>query len=250
LAKRYKISCRVGKCSQSVSSWNTMMGVPSFLICVIFLTGLFQNTLSTQQQLDLPIAKIYQVQSDNRLKPWTRIDSNFETVVENVENLRLDCQANYPIQWIYTGNGIPAFTSTNKYSRRNTQGSTSTEFTATVVINPLKEHHTGKYQCSPADFIDGKTFFYIYVPGENYKIITFSATTRIFLIDMNNFINSKLIFLGQNLFISLTGHNIILPKNDTTIVIPCTVSDPNAFVTLDKSEGVINDIIYPYEKNS
>lgn len=43
---------------------------------------------------------------------------------------------------------------------------------------------------------------------------------------------------GENLFTSTTGRNIILPKNDTKILIPCKVSRPDADVSLDKSEEV------------
>jgi hypothetical protein len=177
---------------------------------VVLATTLFQFPAAVWSlQYDLPVARIYQVKSENRLTPWTRITQDFETTIENVENLRLDCTASYPVEWLYVGQGIPTFTVTNKYNRKNSpQGETRTEFLSTILITPIKEHHTGKYICTPAEAIDDRTFFHIYVPG-------------------------------QNLFTSLTGHNIILPRNDTTILIPCTVSNPNALVTLDRSEGEV-----------
>jgi hypothetical protein len=119
-------------------------------------------------ELDLPLATIYEVDPANKTpRPWTNINMNFETVIENVETLKLECSANHPVQWIYTGDGIPAMSLTNKYSRVTNAGEARTEYMAIAFINPLKEHHTGKYSCSPTQFIDDRIFFYIYVPGED-----------------------------------------------------------------------------------
>lgn len=122
-------------------------------------------------EFDLPVARIYQIEANSsRLRPWNRIDTNLETTIENVENLRLDCTASYPVQWFYTGDGIPAYTVANKYSRNNNRGETTSEYMSTIVIKPLKEYHTGRYQCTPAEYIDTRTFFYIYVPGKRKNI--------------------------------------------------------------------------------
>ncbi|OXA40497.1 Pro-epidermal growth factor [Folsomia candida] len=119
-------------------------------------------------EFDLPVARIYQIEANSsRLRPWNRIDTNLETTIENVENLRLDCTASYPVQWFYTGDGIPAYTVANKYSRNNNRGETTSEYMSTIVIKPLKEYHTGRYQCTPAEYIDTRTFFYIYVPDKS-----------------------------------------------------------------------------------
>ncbi len=148
----------------------------TFLACAaVTVFALLAEIVLAVTELDLSIARIYEVEDNNRLRPWKKINSNFETTIENVENLRLDCTANYPVQWIYTGQGIPAYTSTNKYSRKNYHGETTSEYIATILINPLKEHHTGKYQCSPAEFIDGRTFFYIFVPGKTSLSSTFCS---------------------------------------------------------------------------
>jgi len=73
------------------------------LLCAVISTG----DCTSAPDLDLPIAKIYEVDDKNRvIRRWTKIDSNYETVVENVESLRLQCTANHPVQWIYKGNGV------------------------------------------------------------------------------------------------------------------------------------------------
>lgn len=63
----------------------------------------------------------------------------------------------------------PILSSNVTFSRvksRNAQEAASTEYVATALINPAKEHHTGKYVCSGTDHFDMRTYFYIYVPGE------------------------------------------------------------------------------------
>lgn len=45
-------------------------------------------------------------------------------------------------------------------------------------------------------------------------------------------------FAGPTLFSALNGQDIYIPKNDSRILIPCTVSNPDVIVTLEKSINV------------
>ncbi|ODM98152.1 Platelet-derived growth factor receptor alpha, partial [Orchesella cincta] len=127
--------------------------------------------LSKQQNGDPPTAKIFQVDQNNRiLRQWTRINENSETVIQDIDKIRLECTSDaHPVQWLYIGHGAPVLTSNVTFSRiKDRSGEIATEYVATVLINPVKEHHTGKYICSSTDHFDTRTFFYIYVP-ENLR---------------------------------------------------------------------------------
>lgn len=91
------------------------------------------------------------------------------------------------------------------------------EFVASVFLGPLREHHTGKYQCSRTDYVTVTPNLYIYVPG-------------------------------QNLFTSLQGKTIQINENVTSISIPCSVSHPSVRVSLYKL--VENQLIKPVTKSS
>jgi len=46
------------------------------------------------------------------------------------------------------------------------------------------------------------------------------------------------LFTGQALFTSLDGKNLYVDKDASKVIIPCSVSNPQAKVTLEKSVGV------------
>lgn len=53
-------------------------------------------------------AKIYEVDKNNRiLRPWTKINEKSETILQDVDRIRLECTSDvYPVQWLYFGHGV------------------------------------------------------------------------------------------------------------------------------------------------
>lgn len=55
-----------------------------------------------------PILKQFEVDENNNvIRSYDRVDQKrSEIIAEKLDYLRLECHANYPVQWIYTGNGV------------------------------------------------------------------------------------------------------------------------------------------------
>lgn len=55
-----------------------------------------------------PVAKIFEVDERNRvLRQWTKINEKSETVLEDVDKIRLECTSDdHPVQWLYFGHGV------------------------------------------------------------------------------------------------------------------------------------------------
>ncbi|KAG4071302.1 hypothetical protein HA402_004006 [Bradysia odoriphaga] len=159
-----------------------------------------------------PIIKQFEVDEfNNVIKPFEQVDGKrSEIVVEKVNNLRLECHSDYPVQWIYSGNGIPIINT--DISRASTLSTTDRRnngrngYIASIFLGSLKEQHTGKYQCSRTDYVTVVPNLYIYVPG-------------------------------QDLFTSTQGKTIQINPNVTSTTVPCTVSDPRIKVSLFKLDG-------------
>lgn len=74
------------------------------VIGIVTVVPTFAKDLPSQS----PIIKQFEVDEyNNVVRPYDRVDKQrSEIIVENLEHLRLECYANYPVQWIYTGNGV------------------------------------------------------------------------------------------------------------------------------------------------
>lgn len=160
-----------------------------------------------------PVLKQFEVdQYNNVIRPYERVDNKrSEMIVEDVKNLRLECHADYPVQWIYTGNGIPIINTdialaTSLSPTERGRDRFSGQYVASVFLGSLKERHTGRYQCSRVDYVTVTPNLQIYVPG-------------------------------QDLFISPQGKTIQIRPNVSWISLPCSVSDPRVKVSLFKLDG-------------
>lgn len=63
---------------------------------------------ATDLQFQPPVLKVYEVdESNNVVGLYDRIDEQrSEAIIDKLDHLRLECHAYYPVQWIYTGNGV------------------------------------------------------------------------------------------------------------------------------------------------
>lgn len=59
-------------------------------------------------QAEPPVLKIYEVDdSNNIIKLYHLADTvSSGVIIENTDHIRLECQAYYPVQWVYTGSGV------------------------------------------------------------------------------------------------------------------------------------------------
>ena len=51
-------------------------------------------------------AVIYQVDERNSIIKTLEDKPNSDVIIENVDRIRLECNAPFPVQWIYTGAGV------------------------------------------------------------------------------------------------------------------------------------------------
>lgn len=79
-----------------------MISVFGILVVCSLLTG---HVLSAARD---PIIKQFEVDEHNNvIRPYEiRDEYRSQIIVEKLGNLRLECHADYPVQWIYTGNGV------------------------------------------------------------------------------------------------------------------------------------------------
>lgn len=160
-----------------------------------------------------PVIKQFEVDEYNKvIRPYDQVDEKrSEIIVDNVDHLRLECHSSYPVQWIYTGSGIPimdtdiSFSSKLSTTERRTD-ELNNKYVASVFLRHLREHHSGKYQCSRTTAVTIIPNLYVYVPG-------------------------------QDLFLSPEGKTILINPNVSTTSIPCAVSHPRAHVSLYKFDG-------------
>ncbi|CAG7728405.1 unnamed protein product [Allacma fusca] len=123
------------------------------------------------------------------------------------KTIQLTCNASFPIQWVYTGDGAPAVHTETFRLARDFFNVDSYIFQASVVFSHTAERQTGNYTCQGIDRPELHAYFYVYVPGN---------TT--FLLD-----NDK-------------PHTVhVNPKiSDAWITLPCTVTNASAKVQLYK----------------
>jgi hypothetical protein len=174
-------------------------------ICVLVIVGIVPIFAATTN-LQPPVIKVYEVDEGNTiLREYDRVDkTRSEIIVEGVDHLRLECKASYPVQWIYTGNGMPILSSKIAMTTSGERGKTVNMYTTSAFLSPLQEYHTGSYQCSHTDYLSLSPNLYVYVPG-------------------------------PTIFTSLVGQTVQIPKNDSNILIPCSVSHPKVQVSLDET---------------
>lgn len=75
----------------------------------IYVIGIVTvSALPKEPSSDIPILKQFEVDEyNNVIRPYDRVNGKrSEIIVEQIANLRLECHANYPVQWIYTGSGV------------------------------------------------------------------------------------------------------------------------------------------------
>lgn len=74
------------------------------LVVMLPVIWSFSKDFHTQ----LPVLKHFEVDKyNNMIKPYFRVEGNGSVlVVEKLKHLRLECHANHPVQFIYTGNGV------------------------------------------------------------------------------------------------------------------------------------------------
>jgi hypothetical protein len=185
---------------------NNVIGILGILVGISLFTG---DVTSAR----VPVIKLFEVDGENNvIRPYVGVDEKrSEIIVEKVNNLRLECHADYPVQWIYTGSGIPLIntdislsSSLSTTERRNNRF--NLQYVASVFLGPLKEQHTGKYLCSRTDYLSAVPNLQIYVPG-------------------------------QDLFTSTRGKTIRINPDVASLSIPCSVSDPRIKVSLFKLDG-------------
>lgn len=180
------------------------------VIGILVAISLFSRDVQSTQT---PVIKAYEVDEyNNVIRPFENVDEKrSEIIAEKVKNLRLECHANYPVQWIYTGNGIPlvntdiSLATTLSTTERRNDGLNG-QYVASIFLGSLKEQHTGKYQCSRTDYVTVVPNMYIYVPG-------------------------------QDLFTSTQGKTIQINPDVSSISVPCSVSDPRIKVSLFRVDG-------------
>ncbi|ODN00058.1 Sushi, nidogen and EGF-like domain-containing protein 1 [Orchesella cincta] len=122
----------------------------------------------------------------------------------------MKCNATYPVQWVYLGDGRPEFTTfTNVKWQENSMVPMSFEAEASLGLlgfhGVLREEDTGNYTCRSIQEPSVHSYYYIYVPGDG-------------------------------LFASPNGTNITYAPQDQYIRIPCGVSHPKASVSLCKKD--------------
>ncbi|CAL8109613.1 unnamed protein product [Orchesella dallaii] len=122
----------------------------------------------------------------------------------------MKCNATYPVQWVYLGDGRPEFTTfTNVKWDENPKVPLSFEAEASLGLlgfhGVLREEDTGNYTCRSIQEPSVHSYYYVYVPGDE-------------------------------LFASPNGTNITYSPQDQYIRIPCGVSHPKASVSLCKKD--------------
>ncbi|CAL8089036.1 unnamed protein product [Orchesella dallaii] len=136
----------------------------------------------------------------------------------------LECQAEFPVNWIYQGDGAPQIqTNTSIPASKHNK---KTKYSATALIGSddgvVDAKETGEYICRNTQNPEESVRYYIFVPGKSYFI--------------------------------RRGGIIKLSPNDNTLRIPCSISNPEARVTILKSNKgyltcVVNDTM-SYSKKS
>lgn len=74
-------------------------------IAIIVAISLFSRDVLSEQ---VPVIKAFEVDEFNTvINPYERVDKKLsEIIADKLANIRLECHADYPVQWIYTGNGV------------------------------------------------------------------------------------------------------------------------------------------------
>lgn len=78
-------------------------------LCVLVIIGVLTvHSSSGDSQFDPPILKIYEVNENNNIiRLFDRADTKATgVIIDKSGHIRLECQAYYPVQWVYTGNGV------------------------------------------------------------------------------------------------------------------------------------------------
>ncbi|ODN02991.1 Slit 3 protein [Orchesella cincta] len=134
----------------------------------------------------------------------------------------LECQAEFPVNWIYQGDGAPQMQTNTTIPASKKKA----KYSATALIGSddgvVDSKETGEYICRNTQNPEESIRYYIFVPGKSYFI--------------------------------RRGGIIKLSPNDNSLRIPCSISNPDARVTILKSDKgyltcVVNDTMN-YSKKS
>ena len=58
-----------------------------------------------------PTIHLFEASEDRRVVKLISSETDSEHVLESVRALKLECTASYPVQWIYSGNGVMCYSS-------------------------------------------------------------------------------------------------------------------------------------------
>ncbi|OXA50864.1 hypothetical protein Fcan01_14655 [Folsomia candida] len=151
-----------------------------------------------------------EIEGDTLVLPVDKFDLHLGQDVPT-RSLRLSCNASFPVEWIYEGFGAPFHTISKSY-RHITNFSDPSTYTFSVFLDLIKndERNSGKYECKGiSQNATGRTYFNLYVPGEN-------------------------------LFLFVKSQKTELTRNSTKFVVPCPISNPRyaSFIKLYKQSRI------------
>jgi hypothetical protein len=113
--------------------------------------------------------------------------------IQTTSKLVFECDAQYPVQWVYNGDGMPEY-STNASSMNNVRPGAEIPnsitrpgplFTATLSLGfsrNIGAQDSGKYTCRSLQTPTLAAFYYLYVKGWSFAheyIVLFSSRSRI-----------------------------------------------------------------------
>lgn len=164
------------------------MSSPSFSLTISFIILIQVICISRGANFrnELPVIKIFEI----RVVTATKLEAGEEEhVVDKLPNsnivvgediqpnskLIFECDARYPVQWVYQGDGMPEY-STNTTQTQNSGGITRPDnlFAASISLGfrrPISNHDSGRYTCRSLQNPDLSVFYNLYVSGNINKYL-------------------------------------------------------------------------------
>ncbi|CAL8142874.1 unnamed protein product [Orchesella dallaii] len=128
--------------------------------------------------------------------------------------IKLECEAGYPVQFIYTGDGMPEYTtntSQQDHAIKDVEGGSITKprqiFEAQLFLGyarSLGYYDSGKFTCRSLQDATRASHYYLFVSD-------------------------------GKLFVRSDGDTIYFRRSDLSVRIPCSITNPKAVVSLQKS---------------
>ena len=208
------------------------MGVASLsllVLAIVACTCPFNGYGYSVRNLEFPTMRLVVVPA-NSLNP-----SQDETVLHKPTNselimgegeeiplnskLILECDASYPVQFIYTGDGMPEY-ATNTSQTENPNH---------------KDSPPQLQQTKPKNLFEAKLYLGYGRPVAAYDSGKYTCRS---LQDAGKASNYYLFVSDGKLFIRQDGDTVYFRRTDPSVRIPCSVSHPKATVSLQKSVNV------------